>query len=179
MRVAIVITTGDFGSLSARLAGSSLGGKVFLTNSGAEAVEAALKLVRRARTGGKVIVIQDAFHGRTYGALSATPQEAKLSELLHFGSWIGGDRDGNPNVTADSLRLALAQASRAALDNYLDQLHALGAELSISTELASTTPEVEKLAESSGDDPRYATACWCRHQRSYFLGTLLAQHRVP
>jgi acetylornithine/N-succinyldiaminopimelate aminotransferase len=63
--------------LSAKLAQSSLGGKVFLTNSGAEAVEAALKLVRRARTGGKVIVIQDAFHGRTFGALSATPQEAK------------------------------------------------------------------------------------------------------
>jgi acetylornithine/N-succinyldiaminopimelate aminotransferase len=63
--------------LSERLSRSSLGGKVFLTNSGAEAIEAAIKLVRRARPGGKVIVLQDAFHGRTYGALSATPQEAK------------------------------------------------------------------------------------------------------
>src|SRR5690242_1512252 len=63
--------------LSAALARSSLGGKVFLTNSGAEAIEAALKLVRRARPGGNVIVFEGAFHGRTYGALSATPQESK------------------------------------------------------------------------------------------------------
>jgi predicted acetylornithine/succinylornithine family transaminase len=63
--------------LSARLAESSLGGKVFLCNSGAEANEAAIKLARRARPGGKLIVLQEAFHGRTYGALSATPQESK------------------------------------------------------------------------------------------------------
>jgi acetylornithine/N-succinyldiaminopimelate aminotransferase len=63
--------------LSARLAESSLGGKVFLCNSGTEANEAAIKLVRRARPGGEVVVVQDAFHGRTYGALSATPQESK------------------------------------------------------------------------------------------------------
>jgi acetylornithine/N-succinyldiaminopimelate aminotransferase len=63
--------------LSARLAESSLGGKVFLCNSGTEANEAAIKLVRRARPGGNVIVLEEAFHGRTYGALSATPQESK------------------------------------------------------------------------------------------------------
>jgi acetylornithine/N-succinyldiaminopimelate aminotransferase len=63
--------------LCARLAESSLGGKVFLTNSGAEANEAAIKLARRARPGGKIVVLEDAFHGRTYGALSATPQESK------------------------------------------------------------------------------------------------------
>jgi acetylornithine/succinyldiaminopimelate/putrescine aminotransferase len=50
---------------------------VFLTNSGAEAIEAAIKLARRARAGGKIIVLEGAFHGRTYGALSATPQESK------------------------------------------------------------------------------------------------------
>ncbi len=63
--------------LSARLAQSSLGGKVFLCNSGAEANEAAIKLVRRARPGGNVVVVQGGFHGRTYGALSATAQESK------------------------------------------------------------------------------------------------------
>ncbi len=63
--------------LCARLAESSLGGKVFLANSGAEANEAAIKLARRARPGGSIVVLQDAFHGRTFGALSATPQEAK------------------------------------------------------------------------------------------------------
>jgi acetylornithine/N-succinyldiaminopimelate aminotransferase len=63
--------------LSARLAESSLRGKVFLCNSGAEANEAAIKLARRARPGGRIVVVQGAFHGRTYGALSATPQESK------------------------------------------------------------------------------------------------------
>jgi acetylornithine/N-succinyldiaminopimelate aminotransferase len=63
--------------LSARLSASSLHGKVFLCNSGAEANEAAIKLARRARPGGTVVVLEDAFHGRTYGALSATPQESK------------------------------------------------------------------------------------------------------
>jgi acetylornithine/N-succinyldiaminopimelate aminotransferase len=63
--------------LSARLAESSLKGKVFLCNSGAEANEAAIKLARRAKPGGSVVVLKDGFHGRTYGALSATPQESK------------------------------------------------------------------------------------------------------
>jgi acetylornithine/N-succinyldiaminopimelate aminotransferase len=63
--------------LAQRLADSSLGGKVFFCNSGAEANEAALKLVRKARPGGEVVVVHGAFHGRTYGALSATPQESK------------------------------------------------------------------------------------------------------
>jgi acetylornithine/N-succinyldiaminopimelate aminotransferase len=63
--------------LSAGLSQSSLGGKVFLCNSGAEANEAAIKLARRARPHGNIVVLREAFHGRTYGALSGTPQEAK------------------------------------------------------------------------------------------------------
>jgi acetylornithine/N-succinyldiaminopimelate aminotransferase len=63
--------------LAQRLATSSLGGKVFLCNSGAEANEAAIKLARKAKPGGEIVVLQGAFHGRTYGALSATPQESK------------------------------------------------------------------------------------------------------
>jgi predicted acetylornithine/succinylornithine family transaminase len=64
-------------TLAERLAARSLGGRVFFTNSGAEANEAAIKLVRKARRGGDVVVLHHAFHGRTYGALSATPQESK------------------------------------------------------------------------------------------------------
>lgn len=63
--------------LAQRLSEGSLGGKVFFANSGAEAIECALKLARRARPQGDIVVLENAFHGRTYGALSATPQEAK------------------------------------------------------------------------------------------------------
>jgi acetylornithine/N-succinyldiaminopimelate aminotransferase len=63
--------------LAQKLSQSSLGGKVFFCNSGAEANEAAIKLARKARSGGDIVVVQGAFHGRTYGALSATPQESK------------------------------------------------------------------------------------------------------
>ena len=63
--------------LAERLSKLSLGGKVFFTNSGAEAIECAIKLARKRRTGGGVVVLEGGFHGRTYGALSATPQETK------------------------------------------------------------------------------------------------------
>ncbi|WP_188054002.1 phosphoenolpyruvate carboxylase [Sphingosinithalassobacter sp. CS137] len=71
--------------------------------------------------------------------------------FLKPGSWIGGDRDGNPFVTAESLRLALARAAETVLVHYLDSLHALGAELSISTLHADADPAVVALAEASGD----------------------------
>jgi acetylornithine/N-succinyldiaminopimelate aminotransferase len=63
--------------LAQRLSGLSLGGRVFLCNSGAEAIECALKLARKRRTGGEFVVMEGGFHGRTMGALSATPQESK------------------------------------------------------------------------------------------------------
>jgi acetylornithine/N-succinyldiaminopimelate aminotransferase len=63
--------------LAERLSEASLGGKVFFTNSGAEAVECAIKLARRRKPGGDVVVLEGAFHGRTMGALSGTPQEQK------------------------------------------------------------------------------------------------------
>ncbi|NIJ07376.1 phosphoenolpyruvate carboxylase [Sphingomonas vulcanisoli] len=77
---------------------------------------------------------------------------ARPKSFLRAGSWIGGDRDGNPFVTADSLRLALGQSAEAVLSHYCDLLHALGAELSISTELAAVTPEVEALADKAHDE---------------------------
>jgi predicted acetylornithine/succinylornithine family transaminase len=63
--------------LAARLVERSFGQVVYFANSGAEANEAAIKLVRKARPRGDIVVFHDAFHGRTYGALSATPQESK------------------------------------------------------------------------------------------------------
>jgi acetylornithine/N-succinyldiaminopimelate aminotransferase len=63
--------------LANRLSAASLGGRVYFANSGAEANEAALKLVRKARPRGEIVVLHGGFHGRTYGALSATFQESK------------------------------------------------------------------------------------------------------
>ena len=83
--------------LAERLAASSLGGKVFFCNSGAEAVEAALKLARKARRGGEVVVLHGAFHGRTFGALSATPQEAKQAP---FAPLVPGFRAVAPDAIA-------------------------------------------------------------------------------
>src|ERR1700720_3984877 len=73
------------------------------------------------------------------------------ASFLRLGSWIGGDRDGNPHVVADSLRLALDRSSKALLLDYLEQLNSLGAELSISNELAPVSPAVMALAIKSGD----------------------------
>lgn len=75
----------------------------------------------------------------------------RAPSFLRPGSWIGGDRDGNPFVTAESMRFALARAAETVLDHYLESVHALGAELSISTEHTEVPEAVLKLAEASGD----------------------------
>ena len=74
-----------------------------------------------------------------------------VPSFLRMGQWIGGDRDGNPNVTADTLRMALARQSEVALRFYLTEVHALGAELSISQMLAGVTPAMQALASASPD----------------------------
>jgi acetylornithine/N-succinyldiaminopimelate aminotransferase len=94
--------------LAERLATSSLGGKVFFCNSGAEANEAAIKLARKARRAGDVIVVHGAFHGRTYGALSATPQESKQAP---FAPLVPGFRVVAPEV--DALRDAVDERTAA------------------------------------------------------------------
>ena len=77
-----------------------------------------------------------------------------LPSFLKVGSWVGGDRDGNPYVTAEVMRHAMAHQAKAALGLYLDRVHALGAELSISDELAACTPELLALADRSHDPSR-------------------------
>jgi predicted acetylornithine/succinylornithine family transaminase len=89
--------TDPMSRLARRLAESSLGGRVFFTNSGAEAVEAALKCARKAKRGGTIVSVHGAFHGRTYGALSATPQEAKQAP---FAPLVGGFLAVPPTVGA-------------------------------------------------------------------------------
>ncbi len=78
-------------------------------------------------------------------------QDWALPPFFRVGSWIGGDRDGNPFVTADILREALRLQSGAALTHYLDEIHELGGELPLSDLLVSVTPELLALAEHSTD----------------------------
>jgi acetylornithine/N-succinyldiaminopimelate aminotransferase len=96
--------------LAARLSESSLQGKVYFCNSGAEASEAAIKLVRRARPGGDVVVVHGAFHGRTYGALSATPQESKQAP---FAPLVPGFRAVDP--TPEAISSAVDERTAAVL----------------------------------------------------------------
>ena len=76
----------------------------------------------------------------------------ELPPFFKIGSWIGGDRDGNPFVTADILRTALRLQSTAVLDFYLEEIHTLGGELPLSRLLLEITPELEALAASSPDN---------------------------
>jgi phosphoenolpyruvate carboxylase len=87
-----------------------------------------------------------ALYARWERVLGARPQS-----FLRVGNWIGGDRDGNPFVQAEQLELALKKGCGAAIAYYLDALHGLGAELSLSTELAHVPDAVLALAEASGD----------------------------
>ncbi len=77
--------------------------------------------------------------------------ESDLVSFLRMGSWIGGDRDGNPFVTAEVMRGALRLHSTKILRFYLDELHSLGAELSIAAHLADVSDELRALAERSPD----------------------------
>jgi acetylornithine/N-succinyldiaminopimelate aminotransferase len=96
--------------LAERLSRSSLGGKVYFANSGAEANEAAIKLARKARPAGDIVVVHGAFHGRTYGALSATPQESKQAP---FAPLVPGFRVVDPEPQA--LAAAVDDATAAVL----------------------------------------------------------------
>ncbi len=82
---------------------------------------------------------------------------AGASTFLQMGSWIGGDRDGNPNVNADTMRHALTRQATTVFDFYLDEVHALGAELSISTILVDASPALQALADASPDVSEHRT----------------------
>lgn len=74
------------------------------------------------------------------------------SRAVSMGSWIGGDRDGNPFVTADVMRLAIGRQARIALGHHLEELRRLSVELSMSARLITPTDELLALADASGDD---------------------------
>ncbi|MGO4687967.1 phosphoenolpyruvate carboxylase [Brevundimonas sp. 2YAF1] len=74
-----------------------------------------------------------------------------LPPFLRIGTWVGGDRDGNPNVDAAVMSAAFRTQSRAVLRFYLDEVNALGEELSLSADLTTVTPELAALVGTSGD----------------------------
>ena len=77
--------------------------------------------------------------------------QADLPSFMRMGSWIGGDRDGNPFVTMEVLKQALWLQSQRALEHYLEEVHALGGELSIDATLVDVSAELMDLAEHSPD----------------------------
>ncbi len=88
-----------------------------------------------------------------------------LPPFAMMGSWIGGDRDGNPNVNSDTLEQALLRQCAHVLRYYLNEVHALGAELSISHSLMEISDELDQLSKISQDpsshriDEPYRRAC--------------------
>jgi phosphoenolpyruvate carboxylase len=72
--------------------------------------------------------------------------------FVKLGSWIGGDRDGNPFVDAETLQYAVARNGGTAIRHYLESIHSLGAEISISSLMSDTPEAVRALAEASGDN---------------------------
>ena len=74
-----------------------------------------------------------------------------VHSFLRMGNWIGGDRDGNPNVSAETLNYALGRQAEVALRHYLTEVHLLGGELSMSEGLAGCGDDLRRLADSSPD----------------------------
>ena len=88
---------------------------------------------------------------KLYASLEEAMPGQAVHSFMRMGQWIGGDRDGNPNVTAPTLELALRRQSEVALRHYLNEVHALGAELSMSSLLVKVSPAMQVLALSSPD----------------------------
>jgi phosphoenolpyruvate carboxylase len=76
---------------------------------------------------------------------------ARPPGFVRLGTWIGGDRDGNPFVDAQTLRYAISRDGGTAIRHYLESIHKLGAEISISSAMSDTPEAVLALAEKSGD----------------------------
>ncbi len=83
------------------------------------------------------------------GACASTP--VHVPSFLRMGQWIGGDRDGNPFVTAPTLEFALKRQAEVVLRHLLTEVHRLGSELSMSEMLTGITPEMAALAQRSPD----------------------------
>ena len=88
---------------------------------------------------------------KLYANLERELGHLPVHSFLRMGQWIGGDRDGNPNVSADTLNYALSRQAEVALRHYLTEVHFLGGELSLSAMLVNVSPAMQMLASSSPD----------------------------
>ncbi|EJE49834.1 phosphoenolpyruvate carboxylase [Acidovorax sp. CF316] len=88
---------------------------------------------------------------KIYADLESELGQYPVHSFLRMGQWIGGDRDGNPNVTAQTLQYALGRQAEVALRHYLTEVHYLGGELSLSARLVQVSAEMEALAARSPD----------------------------
>ncbi|WP_243288124.1 phosphoenolpyruvate carboxylase [Geothrix terrae] len=103
--------------------------------------------------------------------------DTELPPFLQIGSWIGGDRDGNPFVTAEVLQQTLRTQSRVVLEHLLRETRALAEELSLSLQVSSASQEVLDLAERSPDQTlRHADEAY-RRALSLIFDRLTATHR--
>ncbi|MEG0946856.1 MAG: phosphoenolpyruvate carboxylase [Comamonas sp.] len=89
---------------------------------------------------------------KIYAALEDALEGQTVHSFLRMGQWIGGDRDGNPNVTAPTLELALRRQSDVVLRHYLTEVHYLGGELSVSARLVEVSAGMQALANASPDN---------------------------
>jgi len=86
-----------------------------------------------------------------YGAGDGKQAEQINAPYVQMGSWIGGDRDGNPNVNAGTMQHALVRQATTLFDFYLEEVHTLGAELSVSTLMMGVSVPLQQLADRSPD----------------------------
>ncbi len=88
---------------------------------------------------------------KVYAGLERELGHYPVHSFLRMGQWIGGDRDGNPNVNQATLLLALRRQAEVALRHYLTEVHYLGGELSLSSLLVKCQPQMQSLADQSPD----------------------------
>ena len=87
-----------------------------------------------------------------HAGLPPRPEDDGLACFLRIGSWIGGDRDGNPNVDENILRETLDRHARKIIGYYHSELAKLEGELSLSSRLVNVSPELTALADQYGED---------------------------
>ncbi len=88
---------------------------------------------------------------RLYDAIEKAIGASRLPPFLEIGTWIGGDRDGNPFVDGEVLTQALALQAERAFGFYIAQARQLRKELPLAALLADVTPELQALATDSPD----------------------------